>query len=97
MEQIEKRLDLYKIHRDIIKLQDHELDTCYNELSKLDELVKHYRHDKEQLTKQLKRINKKTHEILGYMENAVEIDTSYVHSNLEEIVRQTDNPIPDDY
>ncbi len=97
MEQIEKRLDLYKIHRDIIKLQDHELDTCYNELSKLDELVKHYRHDKEQLTKQLERINKKAHEILGYMENAVEIDTSYVHSNLEEIVRQTDNPIPDDY
>ena len=51
MEQIEKRLDIYKIHRDIIKLQDSELDSCYNELSKLDELIKIYRHDNEEMKK----------------------------------------------
>jgi len=104
MEQIEKKLDMYKIHRDIIKLQDSELDSCYTELSKLDELVKTYRHDNEQMKKQIKTIKEKTCDILEYMEREMDKsdiitdeDFTYIYKNLEKIKIETDGPIPSDY
>lgn len=104
MEQIEKRLDIYKIHRDIIKLQDSELDSCYNELSKLDELVKTYRHDNEKMKKETKIIKEKICDILEYMEremdksdNITDEDFSFIYKNLEEIKSEIDGYIPNDY